>query len=93
MWLRVWGNPHNKNQFEFIRCLIITKAISMVNYEVDVCLFSKKIYDLKLSMVKDIAGEDSLYLYSQLPFVEILTFPAFFWKNQNHLWKENFKTE
>lgn len=29
-------------------------------------------------MVKDIAGGDSLYFYSQLPFVEFLTFPAFF---------------
>lgn len=47
-------------------------------HEVGVSLFSKKNYELKLSMVNDIAGEDSLYLYSQLPFVEIFTFPAFF---------------
>ncbi len=50
----------------------------MGGYEVVRSLFSNNIYDLKLSLVKDIAGKGSLYLYSQLPFVETLTFPAFF---------------
>jgi len=49
----------------------------MSKYEVGLSFFSKKINVLDSSMVKDIAGRDSLYFYSQLPFVEILTFPAF----------------
>ncbi len=50
----------------------------MFSYEVAVCLFSQKMFAYKPFVVKDIAGRDSLYLYSQLPFVEFLTLPAFF---------------
>jgi len=50
----------------------------MKRYKIGLSLFFRKIYGTKMSMVKDIAGRDSLYLYSQLPFVETLTFPAFF---------------
>jgi len=49
----------------------------MGRHEVGGSLFSKKTYDLRLLSVKDIAGRGSLNLYSQLPFVEVLTFPAF----------------
>ena len=50
----------------------------MGGYEVDSLLFSKKFFKSQDSLVKDIAGRCSLYLYSQLPFVEILCLPAFF---------------
>ena len=50
----------------------------MGEYEVGTHLFSSHFYDRHLKMTKDTAGRYSLYLYSQLPFVEIFSLPAFF---------------
>jgi len=72
------GIRTKRNQFKFIRCLIITKTISMMGYVENVHLFPVNLLKSKIAGQKNIAGGSSLYIYSQLPFVGTLFLPAFF---------------